>query len=201
MNETLSVAIAVILIGGMLLAPAGIGYAANFMQSQVAESSNGAQVDNPYLTITIAPGWRVQPSVDQELRVTHGKYLLSIDPIFIHAGPVSGGRFDEIVGQMPSVIAVTSNVDHPASGNECAQYPFEKMIVSKVMWFSNLYTDSSKTQNGCSLPTGNQPVWFGSYCSGDASEVITASRSPTIALMLTACPRKIAQNSRGYLAM
>jgi hypothetical protein len=43
------------------------------------------------------------------------------------------------------------------------------MTVTKAMTLSNLYTDSSKFENGCTFPSSGQPVW-GSYLSGEASE-------------------------------
>jgi hypothetical protein len=130
----------------------------------------GKKFDNQYLTVTIVPGWTVRPSVDQKLNIVHGKYLLSINPIFTHASGVTGGRFSEIVGGMPSVDAVMGKVDGPASGIECAQTPAKGLTITKAMTLSNLYTDSSKSENGCSLPSGGQPVWFGSYFSDEGSE-------------------------------
>jgi hypothetical protein len=98
--------------------------------------------------MTILPEWTVGPSVDQILNIVQGKYLLSINPIFTHASGVTGGRFSEIVGGMPSIDAVMGNVDQPAGGFECSQASAKGMTVTKAIRLSNLYTDSSKSQNG-----------------------------------------------------
>jgi hypothetical protein len=136
----------------------------------VGQSSSNGRFDNPYLTMTILTGWTVTPAADQKLNLTRGKYLLVINPIFTHASGIEGGRFSEIVGGMPSVDAVTRHVDQPASGAECALYPSEALKVTKAISLGSLYTDSSKTENGCSFPTGSRAVWFGSFFSGDGPE-------------------------------
>jgi IPT/TIG domain len=137
-----------------------------------AQSSPGAsrRFDNQYLKITILNGWTTAPSADQKLNLTKGKYLLTINPIFDHASGVEGGRFSEIVDRMSSVDAVTRNIDQPASGAECALYPSERLKVTRSISLGNLYTDSSKAGNGCIFPSGNSPVWFGSFFSGGGSE-------------------------------
>jgi len=135
-----------------------------------SSSSTGRRFENQYLTITILPAWTVGSSVDQRLNLIQDKYLLSINPIFTHASGVTGGRFSEIVGGMPSVEGVTANVDQPAGGFECAQWPPEEMIVAKGISLRNLYTDRSKAENGCKFPSSGQPAWFGSYFSGQGSE-------------------------------
>ena len=142
----------------------------------------GRRLDNQYLTMTILSGWTVGPSADQKLNLTRGKYLLTINPTFAHASGIEGGRFSEIVEGMPSVGAVTGNVDQPASSDECALYPSEALKVTKEIALSNLYTDSSKTGNGCVFPTGGPPVWLGSFFSGGGPEsdyMITLSYNTT----------------------
>jgi hypothetical protein len=143
-----------------------------FLTSGIAmgQSAPGKQFENEYMTIMIVPGWTVRPSVDQKLDIVHGKYLLSINPIFTHASGVIGGRFSEIVGGMASVDAVMGKVDQPASGLECAESPAKGIPVTKAIALSNLYTDSSKSENGCAFPFSGQPAWFGSYFSGEGSE-------------------------------
>src|SRR5258708_39224196 len=96
----------------MLLISAGV-FAAQ------SSSSTGRRFENQYLTITILPAWSEGSSVDQRLNLIQDKYLLSINPIFTHASGVTGGRFSEIVGGMPSVEGDTANVDQAASG--CAR--------------------------------------------------------------------------------
>jgi hypothetical protein len=66
----------------------------------------GKKFENQYLTMTILPACTVGPSVDQTLNIVQGKYLLAINPIFTHPSGVTGGRFSEIVGGMPSIDAV-----------------------------------------------------------------------------------------------
>jgi hypothetical protein len=127
------------------------------------------EFENQYLKIQILPGWTVAASGDQTLNLIQGKYLLSINPIFTHASGVTGGRFSEIVSRRQSVDAVMGNVDQPAGGFECAQMPSSEMVVTKAISLNNLYTDSSKVNNGCIFPSHTQPVWFGSFFSGEGS--------------------------------
>jgi hypothetical protein len=143
--------------------------AAGILAGQSA-STAGRSFDNHYLTITILGGWTLNPSADQRLNLVKGKYVLTINPIFTHASPVEGGRFYEIVQGMPSLDAVTANVDQPAGSNECAQYPSEVLTVTKSISLGNLYTDSSKVGNGCIFPSSGASVWFGSFFSGPAPE-------------------------------
>lgn len=124
--------------------------------------------ENQYLSMTILGEWTVRPTSDQKFNLSHGKYLLSIDPIFVHASGIKGGRFDEIAGQIPSVKAVAGDVIHPPGAILCAQV--EKTTVTAAIWLNNLYTDSSKAQDGCVLPAIRSPVWFCSFFSGEAAE-------------------------------
>jgi hypothetical protein len=126
--------------------------------------------DNPYLTMTILRGWVIESSADQELNLVRGKYLLNIDPVFTHASGIEGGRFSEIAEGMPSLDAVMKNVDQPANGTECALYPSASLKITKEIAMNNLYTDSSKTGNGCVFPSSGKAVWFGSLSVGNAPE-------------------------------
>ncbi len=74
----------------------------------------GRPFDNPYLTISVQPGWTVTAAPDQRLNLVKGKYRLTINPVFTHASGIVGGRFSEIVEGMRSLVAVTGNVDGPA---------------------------------------------------------------------------------------
>lgn len=151
-----------------ILLPAAIG----IILTGVAGAQSRASVtkfDNRYLTMTILPGWTVGPSEDQRLNIVHGKYLLTIDPIYTHASGGICGKF-EGVAHGPSIEAVMSNTDHPAGGFECALWPPKETIVAKAMSLSNLYTDSSKSKNGCTFPSSGLPVWFGSYFCGVGTE-------------------------------
>jgi hypothetical protein len=127
-------------------------------------------IDNPYLTMTILRGWVIAPSTDQELNLVRGKYLLTIDPVFTHASGIEGGRFSEIAEGMPSLDAVMKNVDQPASWGDCSQSQPSVLKVTRSISLGNLYTDSSKTANGCVFPSNGRPVWFGSLDAGDAPE-------------------------------
>ena len=135
-----------------------------------AQSSPDAthKFESPYVTMTILPGWTVANFNNQRLTLYHGHYVLVINPIFTHASGIEGGRFSEIVSGMPSVDLVMRNVDQPASGSDCAQS--DETTVTKEISLNNLYTDSSRTGNGCIFPLNSGPVWFGSLFSGPGSE-------------------------------
>ena len=132
-----------------------------------ASSVKKRTFSNQFLTIAILPDWTARP-VNQTLDIIHGKYILSINPMFTHASGITGGRFPEIVAGMPSANAVMRNVDEPAGGWECSQT--DGMIVSSTISGSNYYTDSSKTGNGCTFPRDLQPAWFGSLFSDRSIE-------------------------------
>jgi hypothetical protein len=137
---------------------------------QFLNGDQGRTLDNQWLTMTIVPGWTKSSSADQRVNVRHGKYLLSIDPIFTHASGIEGGRFPEIAGGIASVEAVMRNVDQPASGDECSVSRPHLLVVNATISLDSLYTDSSKTQNGCVFPAGGQSVWFGSFFSGKSEK-------------------------------
>ncbi len=105
-------------------------------------------------------------SAAPELKLSHGKYVLTIDPIFIHASGVNGGRFGEITSGMPSVEAVRSGVEGPW-GAICA--PGEEMVVGRTLSLMTLYTDDTKSNvdGGCQFPSDGQSAWFGSYFVGE----------------------------------
>jgi len=128
------------------------------------------EFENQFLAIQIVPGWTVATSTGQTLTLVKGKYLLSINPIFLHASGVIGGRFGEIASGKKSIDAVMHNVDQRAGGFECSEWPPEALVATKAIALGNLYTDSSKPGNGCTLPSSRGPVWFGSYFSGQGSE-------------------------------
>ena len=133
------------------------------------DRSKGAhKFDNSYLSMTILPGWRVANSGNQRLSLIRDGYLLYVNPIFTHASGIVGGRFVEVMSGMPSIDAVMSNVDEPAGGFECSQS--DQTIVDQSITLVNLYTDRSKSGNGCTFPAGRRSVWFGSFCSGTGSE-------------------------------
>lgn len=135
-------------------------------------STAGRTFENQYLAMTILPGWNVKSAVNQtfDLQLTQGEYLLTVDPIFGHASGITGGRFSEITSGMPSLEAVAGNVDQPAGGWECSESPSEVKTITEEVSLTDLYTDSSKSGNGCNFPSNGQPVWFGSYFSGSSSD-------------------------------
>jgi IPT/TIG domain len=162
MKSKISVSVIVLLAGAGILA---------------GQTSSGAgrRFDNQYLSMTILRGWTVGASADPTLadptlNVVRDQYLLAINPVFTHASPVEGGRFGEIVEQMPSVRAVMLNVDGPASGDACALSSPGALRITKSIALGNLYTDSSKTGNGCVFPSGGGSVWFGSFSVGSTSQ-------------------------------
>jgi hypothetical protein len=134
----------------------------------VAQShAPGKKFENQYLTMTISSGWAAEPSADQKLSITDGKYLLTINPIFMHATSVA--RFEQ-VAEGPSFDAVTSKLDDPSESYKCAVWPPKETIVTKAISLRTLYTGASKSENGCTLPTSGQSVWFGSYFNGEGPE-------------------------------
>lgn len=140
------------------------GNSAKVNQS-AASPAKSRTFSSELLTITILPGWTARPA-EPTLDILHGKYILSINPIFRHASGVTGGRFPEIAARMASVDAVMHDVDQPAGGWECSQG--DRTIVTSTISGSNFYTDKSKTGNGCNFPLDSQPAWFGSFF-GDRS--------------------------------
>lgn len=137
------------------------------VDQSVVSSGRSRTFSNQFLTITILPGWTTRPA-DPTLDILHGKYILSINPIFSHASGITGGRFPEIAARMPSVDAVMKRVDQPAGGWVCSQA--DTMNVSSTISGSNYYTDKSKAGNGCNFPLDPKPAWFGSFF-GDRSVV------------------------------
>lgn len=134
--------------------------------------------ENPCMSLRVLRGWTMAPpnplnGESCHLSVTKGHYVLAIDPIFGHASPVPGGRFNEIVGGQPSVDAVMGDVDLPAGGFECSLTPMPKIWVNRAITLANLYTDPAKAKGnkyGCHFPTEPSPVWFASFVSGEGPQ-------------------------------
>ncbi|MFZ0773040.1 MAG: hypothetical protein WCA49_22500 [Candidatus Sulfotelmatobacter sp.] len=143
--------------------------AASVLTGQTSTPAS-SRFDNQYLSMTILRGWTLGASAGPTLDVVQGKYLLTINPVFTHASGVEGGRFSEIAVGMRSLDAVMGNVDQPASGAECALYPSKPLRVTKSIALGNLYTDSSKTGNGCMFPSSGKSVWFGSFGVAEAPQ-------------------------------
>ncbi len=136
-----------------------------------SSSPGGRTFENQYVKMTILPGWTVTNS-PPEVKVTHGKYVLTINPIYEHAGGVEGGRFGEASAAMPSVTAVRADVEGPW-GTTCAQdQPGQEIIVNAKMSLGNLYTDDTKAnvEDGCKFPSDGKSAWFGALFVGEGSE-------------------------------
>ncbi len=152
---------------------------------------------NHYLRIHLLPGWTVEPP-DQEtqkvssdcctLNITHGKYVLAINPVFIHASGVDGGRVGEILPGRPSVIAVIGDDDAEDVTSQCAQW--SDTPVSKKVTLRNLYIDPEKKSEYCNLSLPPHPVWFASFDSGEGPESDYSVALTSTTSDLNALPRK-----------
>lgn len=124
--------------------------------------------ENQYVRMIILPGWTVDASSSPPLvKLSYGKYVLTIDPIFVHARAF--GYLEDIASRLPSVEAVMAEVDGPWA-TSCAQP--EKMIPTSRIQLWPLYTaDTKRNINyGCKFPSDGKPAWFGSYSIGAGPE-------------------------------
>src|SRR5579872_3863876 len=138
----------------------------------VAQSApgDGAVVENEFLKIRSLPDCTIAKSAEPIVSLSKGKYRLVINPMFLHASGVEGGRFSEITADMKSLNAVMAEVDQPAGGFECTAASRDVIFVTKDLSVGNLYTDSSKVGAGCHFPKGGKSVWFGSFSGGIGAE-------------------------------
>lgn len=142
----------------------------------LSTADHARHFENPYLTLKIFPGWSITPPDPRAadccvLTITHGHYVLAIDPLFDHAGPIAGGRFSEILNDQPSIQAVRGDVDIPAGGFECSLTTETR--VNRAITLAHLYTDPAKekdNQYGCHFPTEHVPVWFASFFGGEGPQ-------------------------------
>ena len=142
----------------------------------IAATAAAAQISSPpaetfnnqYVRMTILPGWTASASIP-ELKVTHGKYVLTINAIYQHASGVEGGRFEEVTDGMSSVEAVRAEVVQP-SWILCAKS--DVAVITGTLSLASLYTDDTKAnvEDGCKFPADGKPAWFGSYFAGTGSE-------------------------------
>lgn len=142
----------------------------------IAATAAAAQISSPpaetfnnqYVRMTILPGWTASASIP-ELKVTHGKYVLTVNPIYQHASGVEGGRFEEVTDGMSSVEAVRAEVVQP-SWILCAKS--DVAVITGTLSLANLYTDDTKAnvEDGCKFPADGKPAWFGLYFAGTGSE-------------------------------
>jgi hypothetical protein len=136
----------------------------SFAQSPSAISSN---FENQYVRMTIPPGWTVDSSKPPLVKLIHGNYILTIDPIHTHSRAF--GSLEDIAIGLPSVEAVMREVEGPWP-TSCAQ-PGKMIATSRIqMW--PLYTDDTKRNidYGCKFPSDGKPAWFGSYSMGAGPE-------------------------------
>jgi hypothetical protein len=96
-------------------------------------------------------------------------YVLEIDPIFGHASGVVGGRFDEVVGDKPSVEAVMEGVERPRGGFECGNSDTVRLgSVTMTTFFTDVTKKTTTDGNACNFPADGRSAWFASYDSGTA---------------------------------
>jgi len=140
---------------------------ASFAQSPPAMGSN---FDNQYVRMTILPGWIVGSSTPPLVKFSRGKYVLTVNPIYVHASGVEGGRFEEVTDGMRSVQAVRAEVLQP-SWILCAQSD-HVVAITGTLSLVNLYTDDTKENvaNDCKFPADGKTAWFGSYFVSEGSE-------------------------------
>lgn len=139
-----------------------------FLIAGAALLSSQTNFENQYVRMPVQPGWTVDASSSPPLvRLIHGKYVLTIDPILVHA--TAFGGLEDIARGLPSVEAVMAEVDGPWS-TSCAQP--EKMIPTSRIQLWPLYTEDTKSNidYGCKFPSDGKPAWFGSYSLGERPE-------------------------------
>jgi hypothetical protein len=139
--------------------------------------TQAGRYDSSYMTMNILPGWTVAPAQDTNpgidccsVSIVHGPYVLTINPVFLHASGMEGGRVSEIVGGLPSVKAVLGDEDDLGDFFACMLTPAPETPINQAIILGNLYTDPAKAGHGCHLPSTPQPVWFGSYFGGEGPE-------------------------------
>ncbi len=127
----------------------------------------GSHFENEYVRVTIVPGWTVDASSPPLVKVAHGNYVLTINPILTHSRAF--GSLEDIASGLPSVEAVMREVDGPWM-TSCAQPG--KMIVTSRIQMRPLYTYETKpnVDYGCKFPSDGKPAWFGSYSMGAGPE-------------------------------
>jgi hypothetical protein len=131
------------------------------------------------------------------VNITHGKYVLSINPVFLHASGGIGGRIGEVLPARPSVITVIGDDDAEDVVGVCAKW--WDTPVSKTMALRNLYISPKKTQY-CNLPPPQHPVWFASVDSGEGPESDYSVALTSTTADINALPRKDSPELRQVLS-
>ena len=157
-------------------------------------SSHARVFENDYVKMTVEPGWTTIASIPG-VKLTHGKYVLDINSVFVHASGV--GRLDEIIGEMPSVKAVMANVEGPWP-TSCAQADVTNL--SGALSLANLYTDKSMTGQDCTFPSDDRPAWFGSYLVGEGSESAYTITLAYDSADVNALPKRGSRELQGVLS-
>lgn len=132
----------------------------------IAQSSgaSGTVFENGHLKLTVRPGWTIDSSAPPVVKLTHGKYVLIINPIVLHA--MAFPSVSQITSELPSVQAV-QEADPSASGTDCAQ-PHRPGMMNKLE-LMDLYTnDTRENACCCKFPSSGKSVWFASYYLGES---------------------------------
>src|SRR5215471_6693041 len=126
-----ALAAALILISFVLAGPLG--------SNEPAPASPDAPhvFENQYVKLTVPPGWTVDSRTPTLVRVTHGKFFLTIDPMLGHS--TAFASLETIAQRLPSVAAVMSEVIGPWP-TSCAQ-PENVVETAKIRLYP-LYTDA-----------------------------------------------------------
>jgi hypothetical protein len=138
-----------------------------FSLGQSPHAQSAHTFENQYVKMKVLPGWTVDTSAPALIKVVHGKYVLTIDPVLLHA--TAYGSLETIATWLPSVQAVMSGVEGPWS-TSCAQ-PVDMTETAKITLFP-LYTDATKENidRGCTFPADGKPAWFASCYLGEGKE-------------------------------
>jgi len=162
--------------------------------------------ENQYLRIRLRPGWTVTPPNEADnkasgdcctVTITHGNYMLSVDPIFLHTSGGIGGRISEILPDRPSVLAVIGDDDAEDVVGLCAQG--WDIPVSKTITLRNLYISPKKKNEHCNLPLPPHPAWFASVVSGEAPESDYSVALTSTSADIDTLPRKDSPELRKVL--
>ncbi len=137
----------------------------------------GRDFENEFLSIDVLPGWTVEPPARGArdcctVTLTRDRYVLAINPLFMHASGIEGGRYYEILNRQPSVQAVLADVEVDEA-DACELMPSPETDVDREITLEDFYTDPAKAKDndsGCRFPAEASPVWLGSCFGGVGPE-------------------------------
>ena len=114
--------------------------------------------ENTYMQVTLPSTWTASqaPQNPAAVNIMNGKYILYINTQASQASGVPGGRFAEIGMGAPSVDAVVT-VEPGDCGSTVSNPAYQDF--TRV----DYYVRVQDKQNGCTVPTNGQTVWFFSY--------------------------------------